>query len=51
MTPINYLKDGTDPSVMPDDQYPDWLWNMQVSSFVFSEVMGVFWKDMLIARC
>lgn len=30
VTPINYLKDGKDPSVMPDESYPDWLWNMQV---------------------
>eukprot|EP00903_Cladosiphon_okamuranus_P008525 g8185.t1 len=32
VTPINYLKDGKDPSVMPDEDYPDWLWNMQLPS-------------------
>eukprot|EP00752_Nemacystus_decipiens_P008059 g7203.t1 len=32
VTPINYLKDGKDPSVMPDEEYPDWLWNMQLPS-------------------
>ncbi|CAN0402213.1 unnamed protein product, partial [Hapterophycus canaliculatus] len=26
--PINFRKDGKDPSVMPDEDYPDWLWNM-----------------------
>lgn len=30
VTPINFLKDGKDPSVMPDEDYPEWLWNMQV---------------------
>lgn len=30
VTPINFLKDGKDPSVMPDEEYPEWLWNMQV---------------------
>lgn len=29
--PVNYLKDGTDPSIKPDDHYPDWLWDLQVS--------------------
>lgn len=33
VTPINYLKDGKDPSVMPDEDYPEWLWNMQVGGW------------------
>ncbi|CAM9664903.1 unnamed protein product [Ectocarpus sp. 12 AP-2014] len=32
VTPINFLKDGKDPSVMPDEEYPEWLWNMQLPS-------------------
>ncbi|CAM9234879.1 unnamed protein product [Pylaiella littoralis] len=32
VTPINFLKDGKDPSVMPDEDYPEWLWNMQLPS-------------------
>lgn len=29
--PINYLKDGTHPPIKPDEEYPDWLWNLPVS--------------------
>ena len=25
-----YRIDGKDPEVLPDDQYPDWLWHMLV---------------------
>lgn len=32
VTPINYFKDGKDPSVKPDEEYPEWLWNLQVGS-------------------
>lgn len=32
VVPINYLKDGKDPSIKPDEEYPDWLWNMQVGA-------------------
>ncbi|GAB2219341.1 hypothetical protein Droror1_Dr00006976 [Drosera rotundifolia] len=24
----NILKDGTDPKVLPDSEYPDWLWRL-----------------------
>ncbi|MBA0749073.1 hypothetical protein Gogos_003035 [Gossypium gossypioides] len=24
----NILKDGTDPKIMPDSEYPDWLWHL-----------------------
>lgn len=24
----NILKDGVDPKVMPDSEYPDWLWHL-----------------------
>ncbi|KAG9452162.1 hypothetical protein H6P81_005066 [Aristolochia fimbriata] len=24
----NILKDGTDPKVLPDSEYPDWLWDL-----------------------
>lgn len=34
VVPINYRKDGKDPSVMPDEDYPEWLWNMQVRACV-----------------
>ena len=27
-TGLNILKDGKDPELMPDDQYPDWLWTI-----------------------
>ena len=27
-TGLNILKDGKDPELMPDDQYPDWLWTL-----------------------
>lgn len=30
VVPINYLKDGTDPSIKQDEEYPEWLWSMQV---------------------
>ncbi|KAG0233478.1 39S ribosomal protein L37, mitochondrial [Actinomortierella wolfii] len=25
---INYMKDGKDPVALPDDAYPDWLWEI-----------------------
>ncbi|KAK8793020.1 hypothetical protein WA538_002531 [Blastocystis sp. DL] len=28
LIPINIFADGKDPEVLPDDQYPDWLWHM-----------------------
>ena len=27
-TGLNILKEGEDPELMPDDQYPDWLWTI-----------------------
>ena len=27
-TGLNILKDGEDPELMPDDQYPNWLWTI-----------------------
>eukprot|EP00904_Undaria_pinnatifida_P012733 jgi/Undpi1/8590/HiC_scaffold_25.g11055.m1 len=32
VVPINYLKDGKDVPIKPDEEYPDWLWNMQLPS-------------------
>lgn len=29
--------DGKDPEVLPDDQYPDWLWHMLVAIVVESD--------------
>ncbi|CBK22017.2 uncharacterized protein [Blastocystis hominis] len=28
LIPINIYVDGKDPEVLPDDQYPEWLWHM-----------------------
>lgn len=25
---INYLKEGSDPPLLPDSEYPEWLWNI-----------------------
>ena len=34
--PINYLKDGEDPPLKPDGEYPEWLFKMQVRWFSYS---------------
>ena len=41
VVPINYLKDGKDVPIKPDEEYPDWLWNMQVCFFGGSGLGGV----------
>jgi len=28
----NILKDGADPPILPDSEYPDWLWTMCVTA-------------------
>ncbi|CAM9769415.1 unnamed protein product, partial [Phaeothamnion confervicola] len=30
--PLNHLKDGQDPKILPTDQYPEWLWNLTLPS-------------------
>ena len=27
-TGLNYFKDGEDPKLLPDEEYPDWLWEL-----------------------
>ncbi|KAG8481720.1 hypothetical protein CXB51_026630 [Gossypium anomalum] len=34
----NILKDGTDPKIMPDSEYPDWLWHLLDKRPALSEV-------------
>jgi len=31
VAPINIHKEGKDPPLLPDDQYPDWLFDIRVS--------------------
>lgn len=31
VAPINIHKEGKDPQLLPDDQYPDWLFDIRVS--------------------
>ena len=28
MVGANILKDGADPKILPDSEYPDWLWHL-----------------------
>mmetsp|Transcript_15942 Transcript_15942/g.21076 ORF Transcript_15942/g.21076 Transcript_15942/m.21076 type:complete len:90 (-) Transcript_15942:404-673(-) len=30
--PINFYKDGQDPLIKPDEDYPDWMWNLKQPS-------------------
>ncbi|CAM9285142.1 unnamed protein product, partial [Choristocarpus tenellus] len=30
--PVNFLKDGSDPIIKSDEEYPEWLWNLEVRS-------------------
>ncbi|CAM9397650.1 unnamed protein product [Heterosigma akashiwo] len=30
--PINFLKDGQDPLIKPDSDYPEWLWGLKLTS-------------------
>lgn len=31
VVPINYLKDGQHPAIKPDEEYPEWLWELPVN--------------------
>nr|XP_043634111.1 54S ribosomal protein L37, mitochondrial-like [Erigeron canadensis]XP_043634112.1 54S ribosomal protein L37, mitochondrial-like [Erigeron canadensis] len=34
----NILKDGTDPKILPDSEYPDWLWHLLDKKPALSEL-------------
>ncbi|XP_020571802.1 54S ribosomal protein L37, mitochondrial [Phalaenopsis equestris] len=34
----NILKDGSDPKVLPDSEYPDWLWHLTDKRLPLSEL-------------
>uniref|UniRef100_A0A1D1Y6V6 Large ribosomal subunit protein mL54 n=1 Tax=Anthurium amnicola TaxID=1678845 RepID=A0A1D1Y6V6_9ARAE len=34
----NILKDGADPKIMPDSEYPDWLWHLLDKQLPLSEL-------------
>ncbi|XP_021890410.1 54S ribosomal protein L37, mitochondrial-like [Carica papaya] len=34
----NILKDGTDPKILPDSEYPDWLWHLLDKRTALSEL-------------
>ncbi|KAE8705045.1 TMV resistance protein N-like [Hibiscus syriacus] len=34
----NILKDGADPKIMPDSEYPDWLWHLLEKRPALSEL-------------
>lgn len=34
----NILKDGSDPKVLPDSEYPDWLWHLLDKRIPLSEL-------------
>mmetsp|Transcript_42354 Transcript_42354/g.133645 ORF Transcript_42354/g.133645 Transcript_42354/m.133645 type:complete len:124 (-) Transcript_42354:31-402(-) len=35
----NILKDGTDPPILPDSEYPDWLWTIHQPNPPFEELL------------
>ncbi|XP_068650960.1 large ribosomal subunit protein mL54-like [Aristolochia californica] len=44
----NILKDGTDPKVLPDSEYPDWLWHLLDKRPALSELKR---KDLETLPC
>ncbi|XP_031553475.1 39S ribosomal protein L54, mitochondrial-like [Actinia tenebrosa] len=44
---INYLKDGTDPPLLPDNEYPDWLWKLTEPTYTEEspEQTAAYWKN------
>ncbi|CAM9825965.1 unnamed protein product, partial [Sphacelaria rigidula] len=39
VVPINYLKDGKHPPIKPDEDYPNWLWELpQMSKAKLSRI-------------
>jgi Mitochondrial ribosomal protein L37 len=38
VTGVNLLKSGTDPPLLPDDQYPEWLWKLAEPEATLSEL-------------
>ena len=38
VTGLNINKSGTDPSVKPDDAYPEWLWELEKPGTTLSDL-------------
>lgn len=37
-TGVNILKGGSDPTLLPDDEYPEWLWELADSGPTLNEL-------------
>ena len=51
-TGLNILKDGKDPELMPDDQYPDWLWTIldPEKGNIAMKTLGELEKELVAAK-
>jgi len=43
---VRALREGKTPDVLPDDQYPDWLWTIDVPGKSLSELRSSRYEDL-----
>lgn len=41
VVPVNFFKDKTHPPIKPDEEYPNWLWELEVSPPVGSRHLSL----------
>lgn len=43
---VNYLKEGADPPLLPDNEYPDWLWKLLEPKQTTTDEHQEYWRKL-----